>query len=171
MWKNANKQLNVGGKVRYPAEGGVFEPLKNVSVDIYRIFKDEGGFFSFLRLNSLPAITDFSGDFTFTDLPVEVKTKMVIPGGYPGTPIEIIELASLPDIVFLISGQAGTQYVEIYDERNMLDDEWITDNPDRVNVPMTGSPAIIIDIPNLISTKTGTQQSVLLFKGRSSYSR
>ena len=152
MWKNATKLLSVGGKVRYPAPVGVFEPLKNVSVDIYHIIKDEGGFFSFLRLNFLPAITDLSGDFTFTDLPVQVKTKTVIPGESPGTPIEIIKPSSLPDIVFLISGQAGTEYVEIYDERNMVDDGWFTANPDRVAVPLTGSPVIVIDIPDLIST-------------------
>lgn len=151
MWQNATKRLSVGGKVRYPATGGVFEPLKNVSVDIYRIIDAGDGFFSFLRLNSLPAITDLSGDFTFTDLPVQVKTKTVIPGGEPGTPIEIVEPTSLPDIVFLISGQAGTEYVEIYDERNMVDDGWFTANPDRVAVPLTGSPAIVIDIPDLIS--------------------
>ena len=152
MWQNATRLLGVGGKVRYPATGGVFEPLKNVSVDIYHITEDEGGFFSFLRLNSLPAITDLSGDFTFTDLPVQVKTKTVIPGGSPGTPIEIMEPSSLPDIVFLISGQAGTEFVEIYDERNMVDDGWFTANPDRVDVPLTGNPAIVIDIPDLIST-------------------
>ena len=152
MWQNATKPLNVGGKVRYPAAGGVFEPLKNVSVDLYRIIEDEGGFFTFLRLNYLPAITDNSGDFTFTDLPVQVRTKTVIPGGSPGTPIEIIEPASLPDIVFLVSGQAGTEYVEIYDERNMVDDEWFTAHPDRVDVPLTGSPMIFIDIPYLLST-------------------
>ena len=152
MWQSATKLLNVGGKVRYPASGGVFEPLKNASVDIYRIIKDEGGFFSFLRLNSLPAVTDLLGDFTFTDLPVQVRTRTVIPGGPPGTPIELIEPDSLPDIVFLISGQAGTEYVEVYDERNMVDEGWFTANPGRVNVPLTGSPAITINIPDLIST-------------------
>ncbi len=152
MWQNATKLLSVGGKVRYPATGGVFEPLKNVSVDIYRVMEDGDGFFSYLRLNSLPAITDLSGDFTFTDLPVQVKTRTVIPGGSPGTPIEITEPTSLPDIVFLISGQAGTEYVEIYDERNMVDDGWFSANPGRVDVPLTGSPAIVVDIPDLIST-------------------
>lgn len=153
MWQNATRLLSVGGKVRYPEAGGVWEPLKGVSVDIYHTVKDEGGFFSFLRLNYLPAITDLSGDFTFTDLPVQVEARTVIPGGYPGTPIEIIKPSSLPDIVFLISGQAGTEYVEIYDERDMVDDGWFTANPDREDVPLTGSSAIIIDIPDLISIK------------------
>ena len=152
MWQNVTKLFSVGGKVRYPATGGVFEPLKNVSVDIYHITKNEGGFFSFFRLNALPAITDSVGDFTFTDLPVQVKARTVIPGGYPGTPIEIIKPSSLPDIVFLISGQAGTEYVEIYDECNMVDDGWSIANPDRVDVPLSGSPSIVIDIPDLIST-------------------
>ncbi|MDJ0694906.1 hypothetical protein [Mastigocoleus sp. MO_188.B34] len=152
MWKNATKLFSVGGKVKYPTSGGVFEPLQGVSVDIYRVIPEEGGFLSFLRLNSLPAITNSSGDFTFTDLPVEVQTEMATPAGSPGTPIEIVQPTSLPDIVFLISGQGGTEYVEIYDERNMVDEAWSAANPIRVDVPLTGSPVLTVDIPELSPT-------------------
>lgn len=152
MWKNALRPLSVSGKVRYPVPGVGLSSLPNVSVDIFRVFEDADGFFSFLRLNTLSAITNASGDFTFTDIPVEVKTKSVIPGGYPGLPIEIIQPSSLPDIVFFISGHAGTEYVGVYDERSMMDDEWFSAHPDRKTVPLTGTSSLIIDIPELSST-------------------
>ena len=52
MCRNATKSVNAGGKIRYPASDDDFEPLKNVSVDIYLISKEQDGFFNFLRLTS-----------------------------------------------------------------------------------------------------------------------
>lgn len=153
MWTKAIRTLNFNGTVRFPVPGsvGTFNALPGVAVDVYGIYKDTDGDYKFERLNSLPVLTDLSGNFSFTGVPVPVNVRIL--GSYtpPGTPTEIVEPDSLPTITFLVSAQSesGDEFIEVFDERLMVDDAWITAHPDRQKVPLTGSPAITVDIADL----------------------
>jgi len=131
-------------------------PLKMVLVDIYRFSVNEYGEGQFVRLNQAAARTSVTGDFAFTNLSVPVEVQMVIPGSPPYTPVEIINTNSLPNLVFRISIEAevltgivsqGTQFVDLYDEREVVNKDWISSHSERVHVDLVGSPSIQVLIP------------------------
>lgn len=150
MWTTATRQLTFSGTVRRPDPGGVYRPLPGAAVDVCRIQVDQYGDYSFERLNSLPGMTDLPGNFSFTDLPVQVRVRTMIPGSPPGLPVEIVEPASLPTLAFFISTQVGEEFIEVFDERLIVDDDWVSTHTDRQNVPLTGSSPIAVDIPELV---------------------
>jgi hypothetical protein len=123
-------------------------------VDIYRIQEDQYGDFHFDRLNPLPAITDLSGNFAFTDLPVQVRVRTAIPGSPPGLPVEVTDPTSLPDLAFFVSVQVGTEFIEVFDERLVVDAAWRGLHPERHRVALIGSAPMSVDIPDLVAAAT-----------------
>ena len=164
MWSTAIRQLSFNGSVMVVIGSGAPPlPLKGVLVDVYRF--SFYGDAQFERLNQAAARTSITGDFSFSDLSVPVEVQMVIPGSPPYTPVEITNPNSLPNLVFRISVEAevlttgtseGTQFIDVYDERETIDQDWVSSHPERVHVPLTGSPSIPVLIPE------GNEQATLL---------
>lgn len=166
MWSAAIRQLSFNASVMVAiGSGSPPLPLKGVLVDVYRFSFDGDGKAQFERLNQAAARTSITGDFAFSDLPVPVEVQMVIPGSPPYTPVEITNPNSLPNLVFRISVEAevltigtseGTQFVDVYDEREVIDQDWMLSHPERVHVPLTGSPPIPVLIPE------GNEEAILV---------
>lgn len=157
MWLPATKHLSFTGNVKVsvgPASAPL--PLKGVMVDVYRFFIDELGEIQFEHLSQIPARTDATGSFEFINLPVSVTVQTVIPSTPPYEPVELIYPNSLPNLTFRISVEAevltgsiseGSQFVDIYDERDVINEQWRTSHPERLHVLLTGSPTIEVLIP------------------------
>jgi hypothetical protein len=166
MWTTTIKQLTFNGTVSVSLGGGTPPlPLLGVRVDVYRFFIDPDGNTQFEQLNQVAEKTSITGDFSFTDLPVSVQVQTVIPGGPPYKPVEITNPGSLPNLGFRISVEAevltsgtsqGTQFVDIYDEREAITSDWVTSHPERLNVELSGS----LSIPVLISEEN--EEAVLV---------
>ncbi|MDY6857274.1 MAG: hypothetical protein SWO11_21745 [Thermodesulfobacteriota bacterium] len=140
-------------------------PLKGLLVDVYRFSFDGDRNPQFERLNQAAARTSITGDFSFINLSVPVEVQMVIPGSPPYTTVEITNPNSLPNLVFRISVEAevftsgtseGTQFINIYDEREAIDQDWISSHSERVHVPLSTSPA------SLVLIREGNEQATLL---------
>lgn len=175
MWTTATRPMSISGTVtavRTTTIGPVAEALVGVPLDVYRFEKDEHGAYQFKRLNQLPAVTSAGGSFAFIDLQVSVQVQTVIPGTPPYEPVEITQPDSLPNLAFSISAVAEpsdteTQFLDVYDERMLVDDNWVSANPGRQHVPLTGSAAFIIEIPEYVADpKIPGQQVHLLRVGR-----
>jgi len=157
MWTTAIRQLSFNGSVMVAIGGSSPSlPLKGVLVDVYRFSLDGDGHAQFERLNQAAARTSITGDFAFSDLPIPVEVQTVIPGSPPYTPVEVTNANSLPNLAFRISVEAevltigtseGTQFVDVYDEREVINQDWVTSQPERVHVPLTGGPSIPVLIP------------------------
>ena len=156
MWIPATKQLTINGSVIVDVGGATLQPLRGVRVDVYRFTIDEEGDTHFELLNQAAARTSNTGDFSFSNLSVTVEVQEVIPSSPPYTPVEITNTNSLPQLAFRISVEAevltdsvseGTQFVDIYDEREVIDATWVTAHPERIHVPLTGSPPLTVLIP------------------------
>ncbi|MCP4612297.1 MAG: hypothetical protein GY845_26675 [Planctomycetes bacterium] len=166
MWSTAIRQLNFNASVMVAIESGSPPlPLKGVLVDVYRFSFDGGGKAQFERLNQAAARTSITGDFAFIDLPVPVDVQMVVPGSPPYTPVEVTNPNSLPNLAFRISVEAevlkiglseGTQFVDVYDEREVIDQDWVLSHPERVHVALSGSPSIPVLIPE------GNEEAILV---------
>jgi hypothetical protein len=151
MWSPATRQITFTGSVEVSiGPAAPPKPLIGVMIDVYRFTREISGF-SFEHLSQIPARTGDLGEFDFNDLPVLVNTQMLIPGSPPYTPVEVIEPSSLPNLVFRVSIEAdvltggvseGNQIVTLYDERELIDEEWLALHSDRINVPLSGSPAL-----------------------------
>lgn len=153
MWSTATRSLSISGSVEALRAGLAPEPLMGVPLDVYRFEQDEHGVYQFERLNQLPAVTGASGSFEFSDLPASVLVQTVTPGTPPYDPIEITHPNSLPNLAFSISAVAEsseteTQFLEVYDEQLLVDDDWVSSHPERQHVPLTGSPPFEIEIPD-----------------------
>jgi hypothetical protein len=157
MWSTAIRQLNLNGSVSVAIGSGAPPlPLKGVLVDVYRLSFNGAADTQFERLNQAAARTSITGDFSFNDLSVPVEVQMVVPGSPPYTPVEVINPASLPSLVFRISIEAdvlatgtseGTQFIDLYDEREIVDQDWLASHLERMHVPLAASPAISVLIP------------------------
>ncbi len=156
MWSIAMKQLSFVGKVRVSLGTDPSpKPLRGVLVNVYR-FENDGSGLTFECLNQVPARTDSDdGGFAFSNLPVPVEVQMVTPDSPPYEPVEIMNPNSLPNLAFRISIEAevltgetpqGTQFSDIYDERQIIDQDWIDDHGERIHVPLQGED-ITIEIP------------------------
>jgi len=166
MWSTQIKQLSFNGSVRVSmGSGSPALPLKGVLVDVYRFSLAGDGEVLTERLNQAAARTSVTGEFDFVDLPVSVETQWVIPGSPPYDPVEVVNLGSLPNLAFRIAVEAdvltgtaaqGTQFVEVYDERAVIDESWVTSHPERMHVALNGGPAIPILIPE------GDEEATLL---------
>jgi len=156
MWSIAMKPLSFVGEVRVSLGTDLPpEPLKGVRVDVYK-FENDGSGFTFERLNQVPARTDDHGKFDFSDLPVPVEVRWVTSGIYPYDSEEIVNPDSLPNLAFKIFIEAevlaggtsqGTQFSDIYDEQQIIDQDWIDDHGERIHVPLEGDDPITIMIP------------------------
>ncbi|HDL53683.1 MAG TPA: hypothetical protein ENH32_06875 [Proteobacteria bacterium] len=157
MWTTAIRQFSFNGSVMVAiGSGSPPLPLKGVLVDVYRFSFDGDGEARFERLNQAAARTSITGDFAFSDLSVPVEVQTVIPGSPPYIPVEVTNPNSLPNLAFRISVEAevlttgtseGTQFVDIYDEREIIDQGWVTSHPERMKVLLTGGPSIPVLIP------------------------
>lgn len=165
MWTTVIKSISFNGSVMADIGGGSHVPLKGILVDVYRFSIDGDGNFHFERLNQVTQRTDTAGDFSFSALPVSVDVQTVIPGSPPYTPVELTRPDSLPNLAFRISVEAevlidgaseGTQFVDIYDEREVIDHTWLTSHPERLHVPLSGSPSIQVLIPE------GNEKAILI---------
>jgi hypothetical protein len=145
--------LSISGTVQAVKTGSAPQPLGGVAVDVYRFSQDAFGEYQFLQLNVLPALTNAAGAFAFADLPVAVQVQTVIPGSPPYEPIEIVQPTSLPSLVFRISAQTGTDFVEIYDERTVVDADWLAAHPDRPQVPLSSSAPFEILVPDYVPVR------------------
>lgn len=158
MWSTATRPMSFSGNVEAIRTGLSPQALIGVAVDAYRFYKDEFGVYQFEQLNQLPAMTDGSGTFEFSDLPVSVSVQTVIPGTPPYEPIELVHPDSLPNLTFRVSAVAEsgteTQFVDIYDERSVVDDDWVTSHTDRQHVPLTGSAPFAIEVPDVVPAST-----------------
>jgi hypothetical protein len=119
-----------------------------VAVDVYRFEEDPFGEYHFDQINSLPAITDASGTFAFADLTVSVQLQTVIPSVPPYEPIELVRPDSLPSLVFRVSAPLESNFVEVYDERTILDADWLAAHPQRLQVSLTGSAPFVVEVPD-----------------------
>ncbi|NOT54408.1 MAG: hypothetical protein HOP18_07375 [Deltaproteobacteria bacterium] len=156
MWTTASRSLSCSGSVMVDVGGGTHVPLKGVLIDVYLFSSDVTGTVHFQLLNQVAQRTDTAGNFSFHNLPVVVEAQMVIPGTPPYTPVEIINANSLPNLAFRIMVESdvlrgvvpeGTQFAEIYDERDEINATWIIVHPERTHVPLAGGPAIQVLIP------------------------
>lgn len=151
MWSPATRQITFSGKVEVSiGSAAPPKPLIGVMIDVYRFTRELAGY-SFEHLSQIPARTNDSGEFDFNDLPVLVNTQMLIPGSPPYTPVEVIEPNSLPNLVFRVSIEAdvltggvseGNQIVTLYDERELIDEQWLALHIDRSHVPLSGSSVL-----------------------------
>lgn len=134
------------------------KPLQGVLVDAFR-FENDGSGLTFERLNQVPARTSGEetnpGYFEFSDLPVHVEVQTVTSGIPPYDSEEIVNSNSRPNLAFRISIEAevltgetpqGTQFSNIYDEQQIIDQYWIEDHNERINVPLQDE-FITIEIP------------------------
>ena len=96
MWSTADRTMSISGTVGAIKSGSPTQPLGGVAVDVYRFEEDAFGEYQFDQVNSLPAITDASGAFGFTDLMVSVRVQTVIPSTPPYEPIELVRLPAQP---------------------------------------------------------------------------
>jgi len=163
MWSTAIRELSFDGTVRVSLGTDDPKPLQGVSVDVYR-FENDGSGFTFYRLNQVPARTDDHGKFDFSNLPVPVEVQWVTSGIYPYDSEDIVNPDSQPNIAFRISIEAevltgvtaevlievtsqGTQFSDIYDERQIIDQEWKDTHQERIDVPLEDGVTIEIEIP------------------------
>lgn len=156
MWSIAMRELRFDGTVKVSLGTDPSpKPLQGVLMDVYR-FENDGSGLTFERLNQVPARTDEYGGFAFSDLPVPVEVQTVTSGIYPYDSEEIVNPNSLPNLAFRISIEAevltggttqGTQFSDIYDERQIIDQDWIADHGERINVPLQDGEVITIEIP------------------------
>jgi hypothetical protein len=155
MWSTATRKMSFTGNVQVARTGYSSEPLVGVAVDVYRFHFDEFGEWQFAQLNELPVITDSTGGFEFNDLPVSVQVRLVTSGTPPYGTVEIVEPNSLPCLAFRVSAVSGSQFVEIYDERTVVDGDWVSlHHPERKYVPLTGSPPLEVLIPDIVPAST-----------------
>lgn len=172
MWTTATRLMSISGTVKAwqkTETGTELKDLVGVPLDVYRFEKDEHGAFQFERLNQLPAVTGAGGAFAFTDLQVSVQVQTVIPGTPPYEPVEITQPDSLPSLAFSISAVAEstdteTEFLDVYDERLLVDDDWVSANPGREHVPLTDSAAINIEIPYYVPVLVVPGQQVHLLR-------
>lgn len=158
MWSKSIRQLTFNGTVSVSVGStSPALPLRGVLVDVYRVERAADGNFQFQRLNQAAALTSTTGDFSFAGVSVPVESQEITLAEPPYTPFEYVNPASLPTLVFRISVDAevlsitsvveGKQIVEVYDERNDVDDAWILNHPERVHIALTGSAPIAVVIP------------------------
>lgn len=159
MWTTATKLISFNGAVTVDVGGGSLQALRGVRVDAYRFAVAADGTIGFEQINQAAARTSNTGDFNFADLPVPVSVQTVVPGTPPYTPIEIINTTSLPNLAFRISVEAevltgsasqGTQFVDVYDEREIIRNNmevWLAAHPERLNVQLSGAPPFTVLIP------------------------
>lgn len=164
MWTTILRPLSFNGTARVDIGGGLHVPLKGVLIDVYRFSIDATGEFYFQLLNQVAQRTDTAGNFSFNNLQVVVEVQTVIPGSPPYTPVEVANPGSLPNLAFRISIEAevlkagateGIQYVDIYDERTIINNIWTTSHPERSHVPLSSGPSIQILVPegNALATQ------------------
>jgi hypothetical protein len=150
MWSTATRFLSISGSVQAARAGMAPLSLPGVAVDVYRFQEDEFGEYQFTQLNPLPAITDETGAFEFSDLPMIVQVRTVIPGTPPYEPVELVHPDGLPNLVFRVSAPTETRFIEIHDERAVLDADWEAAHPERLHVPLTGSPPFEVEVPDYV---------------------
>jgi len=156
MWSTVTRQISFSGTVAV-AVGGASPalPLRGVLIDVYRADRGTDGAFQFQRLNQAAAQTTITGDFSFSNVPVPVQAQELTPATPPYTPVEFINPASLPTLVFRISADAeviggasaGTQLIEVYDERPDVSALWLAAHPQRIRVALSGAPVIDVVVP------------------------
>jgi len=113
MWSTATRFLSISGSVQAARAGMAPLSLPGVAVDVYRFQEDEFGEYQFEQVNPLPAITDETGAFEFSDLPMIVQVRTVIPGTPPYEPVELVHPDGLPNLVFRVSAPTETRFLEI----------------------------------------------------------
>lgn len=159
MASTVNKTMgSISGRVTVPL-GGADRPLKSVRVDLYRFTFGADGAPRFERMNQVSARTDASGQFSFSDprdLQVPVQVRLVASGLPPYTPIERVLVKSLPSLAFRISADAellshggapaGSEFIDVHDERLGVTTAWAAGNPTRVQVPLSGASGLEIRI-------------------------
>jgi hypothetical protein len=155
MWTTQTKLLSFNGTAMVSVGTGAPPlPLRGVLVDVYRFYTDPGGERRFELLLTVP--TSDTGDFAVVDAPVPLGIQTVIPGSPPYTPVELVVPSTLPNLAFRVAAHAdvtslgapaGEQLIEIYDERDEIDDDWLAAHPDRINVVLFGSPTIQLLLP------------------------
>jgi hypothetical protein len=150
MWSTATRSLSISGSVQAARAGMAPQSLPGVAVDVYRFQEDEFGEYQFEQVNPLPAITDETGAFEFSDLLVIVQVRTVIPGTPPYEPVELVHPDSLPNLVFRVSAPTETRFLEIHDERAVFDADWEAAHPERLHVPLTGSPPFEVEVPDYV---------------------
>ena len=158
MWKTAIRQLSFSGIAKFLSKKispPLLEPLPGVAVDVFRFTKDEFGDYHYERLNTLPATTDLSGNFSFS-LPVSVKVRTVSSAVYPYEDVELVLPESQPNLAFMISSPTETEseFIEIFDEKTIIDETWESDHPNRLEVPLTGSPLLVVELPEFVEEVT-----------------
>lgn len=173
MWTLETRLIAFNGAVTVDVGGGSIQPLRGVRIDAYRFIIAADGAVVFEQINQAAARTSNTGDFSFSNLPVQVQTQMVVPSTPPYLPMEVVNPASLPNLAFRVSVEAevltggasqGTQFVDVYDEREAIlgsREVWMAAHPERMNAPLAGSPPFAILIPEdsneeaLLLTGTG----------------
>lgn len=156
MWTTVLRSLSVHGSVMADIGGGTHAPLKGVCIDTYHFAADSTGAIHFQLLSQVAHRTDVAGNFAGANLPVVVEVQTVIPGSPPYLPVEVTKPTSLPNVAFRITVESavltgsipeGQQFVEIYDERQVIDSSWIMAHPERMQVPLAGGPALQVLVP------------------------
>lgn len=150
MWTTANRLMSISGSVQAARAGMPPQALAGVGVDVYRLDEDALGQYQFQQLNPLPAITDSAGYFAFADLSVTVQVQSVTPGTPPYEAVELVQPDSLPNLVFRVSAPTESEFVELYDERVIIDADWEAAHPERFEVPLTGSSPFGVEIPDYV---------------------
>jgi hypothetical protein len=160
MWSTVIKELDFTGTVEVSVGTDSPLPLRGVPVDVFRFEIDESGETQFERLNQVTTRTDGTdanaGYFEFKDLPVSVEVQEAVSSTPPYGTVELMHEDSLPNLAFRFSVEAevlsggvpqGSQFVDIYDERNIIDNEWVNSHPERVHIDPTGNPHLEVLIP------------------------
>lgn len=156
MWTTETRIMSLNGNIKISPGGAPLQALPGVVVDVYRFAQDQFGDLHYSRINTLPAITDDTGNFTFTDLHADVIVQTVTSGVPPYGTVELVQPESLPNLAFYISSQdiAGGTSIEVFDERTIIDEPWMTVHPERLQIALSGSPLIEIVIPDLVPAPT-----------------
>ena len=157
MWTTASRLMEFSGSAMVSRGSGPPPvPLRGVLIQPY-LFELAGGGATFVSLEYTER-TDAAGDFGFTAVPVTIEVDTVDSDVPPYDTFEITRAGSLPDLSFRIfiesevldgaGGSAGTQYTDVYDEREAVNADWVVAHPDRENVSLTGSAPIPVLVPD-----------------------
>ena len=151
MWKPATRTMTFSGTAMVnlgiasppaPLPGVLVEPLS---------FTLDGSGNATLEALEFSDRADENGDFGFIDLPVTVQVQTVNSSIPPYDEYEITHPGSLPNLAFRLFieshvleadlSTSGTQYTEVFLETP--DAAWAGVHPERINVPLTGSPVSV----------------------------